>query len=460
MVIPSFNGIIIQAGDPEYDAARSIWNAMIDRRPLLIARPTSTADVVAAVNFARKEQLPLAVRGGGHSIPGYGVCDDGIVIDLSLMRAVDVDAEAKKVRAQGGCLLRDMDTATQQHGLATPAGAVSHTGIAGLILGGGFGHLARRHGLSIDNFLAAEVVTADGRVLRASADENEDLFWALRGGGGNFGIVTVFELALHDRGPLYSGISIHRIEKTQDVLSIWHEVTSKAPDDLNWMPMMRRLPDEPWAPRHLVNERVMMSVPLWTGDVAEGPAQIDPILDRLEELGSEMHASFPVSYNELQQNFDGVMVHGRMNYHKSGFLRADAITDAIPVIHERAQLIASPFSELELPQMGGAVARVPVDATAFPHRGAAMAFNVIGMWDKLVPSETHIQWVRDTYDALQPFTTGGVYINFMGGDENGGSAAAFSDPAHYATYRRLQSIKAKYDPDNLFRLNANVPPSA
>jgi FAD/FMN-containing dehydrogenase len=451
--IPGFTGEIITSSDPSYDEVRSLWNAMIDRRPKVIARCTSVADVAAAVAYARHNDLPLAVRCGGHSLPGRSSVDDGVVLDLRPMNAVQVDVEARRVRAQGGCLLRNVDLATQEHGLMTPAGAISHTGLGGLVLGGGVGHLMRRHGLSVDNLVSAEMVTADGDVIRASADENTDLFWALRGGGGNFGVVTEFEMELHERGPLYLGLAVHRLEDAKSVLECWHEVTKDAPDDLNWISMLRRMPELPWAPRDLVGERIIISPLLWTGDVADGPEALAPVLHRLKELGAAVLDASQVNYLDLQSGWDEIMTHGRMNFHKAGFLRADAIADALPFVLERAGQIGTPWSMIELLPIGGAVTRVAPDTTAFPHRNGGAAYNVIGMWDTTVPNEPNVAWVRETYDVFQPFSTGGVYVNYMGGDESGGAESAFG-----SVYERLQQIKSHYDPDNLFSHNANVMP--
>jgi FAD/FMN-containing dehydrogenase len=455
-MIDGFDGEILVPEDSAYEEVRKVWNGMIDKHPRLIARATSPSDVAAAIAYARANNLPLAVRCGGHSLPGRSSVDDGLLIDLKPMNRVEVDVENMRVRAQGGCLLRDVDRATQEHGLMTPAGAVSHTGLGGLVLGGGVGHLMRRHGLSVDNLVSAEMVTAEGEVLRASEDENPELFWALRGGGGNFGVVTEFEMTLHERGPLYGAMVVHRLEQAPDVLEIWHEVSSAAPDDLHWMSVLRRLPDMPWAPRALLGERVILSPILWTGDASEGPERLQPVVDRLEALGPEVNVGFDVSYVELQSGWDEIMVHGRMNFHKAGFLKPESIGDALPVVVEKANEIGSPWSLIELLPMGGAVTRVPADATAFPYRDAGCAYNVIGMWEENVPNETNIDWVRGTYDALQPFSTGGVYVNYMGGDESGGDASAYAGD----TYERLQKIKEKWDPENLFSHNANVAPKS
>ncbi|HZV75607.1 MAG TPA: FAD-binding oxidoreductase [Conexibacter sp.] len=455
-LIEGFEGETIVPGDSDYEQARRLWNGMIDRRPAVIARCTSTDDVKAAIAYARRNELPLAVRCGGHSLPGRSVVDDGVVIDLRLMNRVIVDVEGRRVRAQGGCLLRNVDVATQEHGLMTPAGAVSHTGLGGLVLGGGVGHLMRRHGLSVDNLVSAEMITAEGEILRASADEHPELFWALRGGGGNFGVVTEFEMTLHERGPLYVGMTLHRLEQAAEVLDLWHEVTVGAPDDLHWMSVLRRMPDLPWVPRELVGERVILSPVLWTGDAAEGPERLAPVLDRLERIGAAVRNGFELSYVELQSGWDEIMVHGRMNFHKAGFLKPDRIGDALPAVLEQAMVMGSPWSLIELLPMGGAVTRVASDATAFPYRDAGCAYNVIGMWEKDVPNDTNIAWVRETYDALQPFSTGGVYVNYMGGDESGGDESAYAGE----TYERLQRIKAQYDPENLFSHNANVTPKS
>ncbi|CAM5606659.1 FAD-binding oxidoreductase OS=Streptomyces alboniger OX=132473 GN=CP975_33380 PE=3 SV=1 [Streptomyces alboniger] len=445
-----FAGELIWPSDAEYDEARRIWNGTIDRRPALIARCTHTSDVVAVVRLARASGLPLAVRGGGHSMAGHSVCDDGIVLDLSLMNSVTVSRGRRRARVQGGCLLGAFDTATQAHMLATPAGVVSHTGMGGLVLGGGFGWLSRTYGLSIDNLLSVEIVTADGDVLGASATENPDLFWAVRGGGGNFGVVTAFEFALHRVGPLRFTSAYYTMEEGPAILRAWRDHMAHAPDELTWALYLRLAPPLPELPVAMHGKPVICAMSCWVGDPHEGERQLESILHVGKPHGLTK-ATLP--YRALQAySFPGAVVPDRI-YTKSGYFHqlSDA---AIDTVLDHAVGIASPFSQLELLYLGGAVARVDEDATAYPNRRAPFVTNLAAAWMDPAEDARHTAWAREGYSALAEHLSGG-YVNFM----NPGEADRTRHSYGAAKFARLQAVKAKYDPTNLFRLNQNIPPS-
>src|SRR5271165_1822632 len=449
--IPGFGGTVIRPHEAEYDAARAIWNAMHDRRPALIARPRSAPDVAAAIRHARAEGLLIAVRGGGHSMPGHSVCDDGIVIDLRALNEVRVDPRARTAAIGGGTLLGEVDRATQQHGLVLPAGVVSHTGAGGLTLGGGVGRLMRRYGLTIDSLLSAEVVTADGEILRASADEHAELFWALRGGGGNFGIVTEFEFALHELSELTILATFHPLEQARQVIERGRREMADpaARDELLWTSFLRRAGDVPWMPSALTGQHGIMSLVEWSGAPAEGQAILEKIRDDLEPAASDRSV---VPFLFMQTITDDLFAHGLRTYIKAGF--ADDLPGGlIDVLLEHAASIRSPITQVELLALGGAIGRVDQNATAFPFRQARWLINIPATWRDAADDEGEIAWARATYTAVQPFLTGGTYVNFMGDDEE--AAGAYS-----GTIDRLQQVKAVYDPHNIFRLNQNIPPAS
>ncbi len=450
--VPGFSGRLITPADGDYESARTIWNAMIDRRPSHIARCRTNDDVAAVLAWARAEGLEIAVRGGGHSIPGHSLIDDGVVIDLAPMNHVTVDADARLVRVGGGCLLGDVDAATQVHGLATPAGAISHTGAGGLILGGGLGWTMRKYGLTIDNLQAATVVLATGEVVTASADEHPDLFWALRGGGGNFGVVTEFVLTLHPRGPVYLAANAFSIEDAPVVLKAMAAFMPTADDDLVWSAFFRTLPDWPWAPPERVGEPVLLAPLAWLGDNDEGKEQIDQIL---LDLGVRpiAHGHGLIDYVDLQRLNDELNGHGHWNYHKSGFL-AELDDDTIAVLVDRGARIASANSQLEVLSMGGRIARVDSGVTAFAHRHELWPVNVCGIWRPEESADDNIAWVKTTFDALTPHLRAGSYMNFGGSDAGG----AEQRESYGDTWVRLREVKSQYDPGNVFRHNANVPP--
>ncbi|MGI5132447.1 FAD-binding oxidoreductase [Pseudonocardia sp. CA-107938] len=451
---PGIAGVVITPGHPDYDTSRTIWNRMIDRRPSHILRCVDAEDVCRGLGWARATGREVTVRGGGHSIPGHSVIDDGVVIDLSDINGVFVDPVARIARVGGGCLLGDLDRATQAHGLMTPAGAISHTGVGGLTLGGGLGWTMRRFGLTIDNLLAAEVVTAAGEVLRASATEHPDLFWALRGGGGNFGVVTEFEFALHELGPVHLAANAFEVHDAPVVLRAMRDRMPTAPDELVWSAFFRRLPDWPWAPRARVGEPVLLAPLAWVGD-GDGRDHIDGILADLARLGVRPLATGhgPIPYVELQQLNDELNGHGHRNYHKSAFLR-DLTDDTIDVLCARGGVIASANSQLEVLSMGGAISRTAPDATAFPHRTELWPVNVCGIWRPDEDDATNVAWVKDTFAALRPHLGPGSYHNFGGSDAD----EAETKDGFGRTWTRLREVKTRYDPDNVFRHCANIPP--
>jgi FAD/FMN-containing dehydrogenase len=448
--IPGFVGDVVTPGHDRYEELRRVWNAMHDRCPALIARCTRVADVVAALGYARTHDLVIAVRGGGHSLPGLSVCDDGIVIDLALMYEITVDPGTRRAVVQGGALLGDVDRATQAHGLVVPAGVISHTGVAGLTLGGGVGRLMRRFGLTIDSLVSAEVVTADGRVLRAAESENDDLFWAIRGGGGNFGIVTSFEFALHELSELPILATFHAFEDAHRVLHRAQEAMGAgAPDELLWTSFVRKAPPLPWMPAELAGRPGLMSLIEWSGEPEVGMKLLGELQQELSPLASSLDL---VPFLTIQTAGDEVFGHGLLSYVKATF--ADSLPDAlIDVLVERGRLLGSEVSQIEVLAMGGAISRVAPDATAFPHRGASWLLNIPASWTDPADTEREIAWVRDTFAAITPYTAGGAYSNFMEGDEVDNDEVAYG-----STLRRLQAVKAVYDPENLFRLNQNVLP--
>ncbi len=450
--IPGFTGAVIHPDQAGYDAARAIWNAMHDRRPAVIAQPRSAQDVAAAVRHARAEGLLIAVRGGGHSMPGHSVCDGGLVIDLRALSQVRVNPQARRVTVGGGALLGEVDRATQQHGLVLPAGVVSHTGAGGLTLGGGVGRLMRRYGLTIDSLLSAEVVTADGRILRTSAQEHPDLFWALRGGGGNFGVVTEFEFALHELSELLILATFHPLDQARQVIERGRREMADpaAPDELLWTSFLRRANDVPWLPRNLVGQHGIVSLVEWSGDPDKGRPILAGIRDDLQPAASDLSV---VPFLFMQTITDDLFAHGLRTYIKAGFA-ADLRGGLTDALLSRAAEVRSPISQIELLALGGAIARVDPAATAFPFRRARWLINIPATWRDPADDDREIAWARASYAAVKPFLAEGTYVNFMGDDEDEGTAGAYG-----RTIERLQRIKAVYDPDNIFRLNQNIQPA-
>ena len=436
-----FSGEIVTASDEGYDVARRVWNAMIDLRPQVIVRPRNASDVAAAVNFARDERLPLAIRGGAHSVAGMGTCDGGVVIDFSSMKNVVVDPEKRTARAEPGAKWTDFDTATQAHGLATTGGTVGDTGIAGLTLGGGFGWLEGACGMTIDNLLAADVVLADGRLVRASSGENSDLFWALRGGGGNFGVVTAFEYRLHAISQIVGGMVVHPYSAARDVLKFYGTFLETAPDPLTVAAANLTGPD---------GHKVCAIVCTYAGPVEEGLKAVRPI----KEFGSPVvDIVGPMPYLGQQSLLEQGMPPNMRNYWKAEFI--DRLTDGfIDTWADAYSGAASPMSFQLLFPIHGAAAKVAPDATAFPCRGG-LHVGIYALWKPGEPDEPNVTWVRNTWKRIQPFAAGGLYVNEIGEDDGRDRVKQ----AYGVNYARLAAIKKKYDPTNLFRLNANIEPA-
>ncbi|WP_254767422.1 FAD-binding oxidoreductase [Salinilacihabitans rarus] len=445
------HGELIRPGEPGYDEARSVWNGMIDRSPALVVRARGVSDVIAAVDVAREHDLLLAVRGGGHNIAGNAVCDDGLMLDLSPMRSVRVDPERKRARVEPGATLADVDHETQAFGLATPFGINSTTGVAGLTLGGGFGWLTRKYGMTVDNLRSVDVVTADGELRRASEAERSDLFWGVRGGGGNFGVVTSFEFDLHEVGPeVLAGPIVHPGEDAPDVLRHVRDFNEDAPDEASVWVILRKAPPLPFLPEDVHGVGVVIVVAFYAGDVAEGEDVLAPI----REFGDPIaDAVGPNPYAGFQQAFDPLLTEGARNYWKSHNFR-ELSDDAIDTAVEFAARLPSPLSEIFFGQVGGAMARVPADATAYPHRDAAYVMNVHTRWEDPEMDDRCVAWSREFYDEMARYATGGVYVNFV--SEREGE----EDVAYGENHERLVELKTRYDPTNLFRVNQNVEPTA
>ena len=445
-----FKGPVLTPGDAAYDETRSIWNAMIDRRPGLIVRCTGTVDVVHALRFARLHRLLTSVRGGGHNIAGLAVCDGGMMIDMSLMRGVWVDPVQRTARAQAGCTLADVDRETQLHGLAAVMGFISATGIAGLTVGGGFGYLTRRFGWTCDNLVSMEVVTADAEVLRVSDKENPDLYWALRGGSGNFGIVTSFEYRLHPVGPeILGGAIVWRLEEGKKVLEAYREFSASAPRELTSVGVLRIAPPAPWLPKEVHGKPIVAIFVCHSGSIDEGEALLAP----LRKLGS------PVAdivtrrpYTQMQSLLDATQPKGRRYYWKSHYLSTlgDELIDRAL---EHAGRIASPHSAILLFQIQGALGELPAEHSPAGNRDAAYVLNIAGAWEKPDGDEANISWARACFEATRSCSTGGTYINFLTEEEGSQRIeAAYGRPI----LDRLATLKRRYDPENFFRHTKSV----
>jgi hypothetical protein len=452
MEINGFLGRVLGPDDDAYEDARKIWNGDIQRRPAMIASCTGPADVLAAVRFARERALPVAVRGGGHAVAGHALCDGGLIVDLSPMTGVRVDPLAGTARAQGGCLWRHVDHEAQAFGLAVTGGIVTHTGIGGLTLGGGIGHLMRRVGLTIDNLVACDVVTADGEFVVASEEEHPDLFWGLRGGGGNFGVVSSFLYRLHPLGPtVLAGLLAWPMEQAVEVLRFYRDFVADAPDEVGIMANLRLAPALPAIPEELHGQPIVALIVCYAGPVEKGREVLRPLRafkpPALDAVG-------PKPYVAHQAMFDAAYPHGRHYYWKAWKL--PPLTDAaIDVMVEHASAISSPLSAIPIFTLGGAVGRVDDDATAFTGRGAAHDINVVASWLPGDPDpDRHKAWARTTWEALRPFSQG-VYVNFLSDEAQSHVKVAYGD----RKYTRLAELKTKYDPTNFFRFNQNITPS-
>jgi FAD/FMN-containing dehydrogenase len=437
-------GQLLRPGETGYDAARTIWNAMVDKRPAMVARCAGVADVILSVNFARTHGLVLSARGGGHNVAGNAVCDGGLMIDLSLMRAIRVDAPRRTARAEGGCTWRDLDHETAAFGLATTGGIIPATGIGGLTLGGGLGWLMRKHGLSCDNLLSADIVLANGELVTANPTENADLFWGLRGGGGNFGIVTSLQYRLHPVDQVLGGMVVYPLERAHEALKYLREFTKTALDELVCMAVLLTGPD---------GAKILAVVTCYCGPIEQGERVLRP----LRQFGPPAADQIaPMPYVQLQGLLEAGFPPGLQNYWKSSFLR-DLGDEAIAIAIEAFRHVPSPSSAIAFEQLGGAMSRVGENDTAFGHRSAPFNFLVVSSWPDPADNSKHIGWTRSLAEAMQRFSAGGVYVNYLGqeADEGRDRVRAAYGPAKY---ERLIALKKKYDPGNLFRINQNIRP--
>lgn len=445
-------GEVVAPGDDGYDESRAVWNGDIDRKPALIVRCSGAADVMAGLRFARSEDLEVAVRGGAHNVAGFATTDGGLVLDLSEMNAVSVDPEAKLARVQGGAVWADVDHETQAFGLATTGGLVSSTGVAGFTLGGGIGWLMRNHGLAADNLVAADVVTADGEMVRAD-DNNPELLWGLRGGGGNFGVVTSFEFSLHPVGPLvYGGAIFHRAERAKELLEFYADWVEDMSDELTTLVVFMTAPPEPFVPEELVGSPMVAVAACHTGNHADAEAALEPLR---AFAPAEIDLLGPIPYVALQGMFDNSAPHGIHAYWKTAYLD-ELSSETIDTIVEGCEGLTglSPFSAFHLHHVGGAAGRIDPSATAFPHRSRPFVLNTVGLWMAEEPRDPHVNWVRETWDALQAAGAAEPYLNFLADEGQDSVEAAYGEE----TYQRLADLKKRYDPANVFHLNQNIKP--
>jgi FAD/FMN-containing dehydrogenase len=444
-------GEVIGPDDPGYDEARRVYNGMVDKRPAAVLRCRGTEDVAAAVRVARAEGLDLSVRGGGHSAPGFGTNDDGIVADLSPLQDVAVNLEQRTVRAGGGCTWKVFNEATHAHGLATTGGIIGSTGIAGLTLGGGIGYLARRYGLSCDNLVSAEVVLADGSVVVASEKDHADLFWALRGGGGNFGVVTTFEYRLHPVAEIYGGPIVYPVDRAEDLIAFYRQYIAEAPEDLGGFLGFHMAPPLPFLPEEWHFKNVCLAVPCWAGPIEDGEKMVRPFLDAAPPVGSYVG---PMPYPALNTAFDELLPKGLQHYWKASFARE--LSDGAAKVHaDYGAKVPSVQTAVHLYPIDGAVQRVGADETAFAYRDVGFSPVIAGMWPDPADNERNIAWVRAYHDALRPYSVEGGYINFMDDDDQGRVEANYA-----GNLTRLAAIKAEYDPANTFHVNHNIEPAS
>ena len=444
-------GEIVSPSDSNYDEVPKIWNAMIERRPALIVRCAVPDDVRHAISFARANGLEISIRGAGHNIAGNALCDNGLVIDFSAMRNVRVHAEQKRAYVEPGATLADFHEAAQSHGLATPIGINSTTGIAGLTLGGGFGWLTRKYGMTVDNLVSVEAVTADGKTIRASEEENADLFWAIRGGGGNFAVVTQFEFKLHEVGPeILAGLIVFPFDQAKQVLTRYREFVESAPEELNVWAILRKVSPLPFLPEDVHGKEVVVLATCYIGNAAQGEKMIEPLLGFGIPHGTHIGVQ---PYTEWQKAFDPLLTPGARNYWKSHNF-TELSDGALNSMIEFAGKLPSPQCEIFIGLVAGAANRVPVDAMAYRDRDAKFVLNVHGRWDERADDARCIAWARAFFQASAPYASAGVYVNFMTEEESDRVAAAYG-----ANYDMLARIKKQYDPENLFHLNQNIKPS-
>jgi len=446
-----FTGQLLAPQDPGYDDARKVYNAMIDRRPALIARCADARDVARTIGFARTHDLPLAVRGGGHSGPGLGICDDGVVAELSLLNEITVNPETLTARVGGGCTWGQIDRATHAHGLTTPSGFISTTGVGGLTLGGGIGYLTRRYGLTIDNLLGADLVLADGTLVRASAEEHPDLFWAIRGGGGNFGVVTSFQFALHPVSTVLAGPTFWPLEQTEQVMRAYREFIPAAPRELNGFLALLTVPPAPPFPEELHLRKVCGIVWCYDGPADQAPGVLAPMLEVAEPL---LHTVGPMPYPEFQSMFDALYPPGLQWYWRADFVR-DISDEAIDRHAEFGARLPTLHSTMHLYPIDGAAHDVGAAETAFSYRDANWAQVIVGVDPDPANADAIRQWTVDYWDATHPYSAGGAYVNFLMHEGQDRVRASYRD-----NYKRLTEIKAAYDPDNVFHINQNIAPQA
>lgn len=444
-------GPVVRPGDPGYEELRSGWNGRLVRRPGGVALCSGAADVRSVVRLARERSLPLAVRSGGHSYAGHSTCDDGLVLDLSRMDGVRVDPEARTARVQPGARWGAVDHEAQAFGLVTPGGTVSTVGVGGLALGGGSGHLVRRYGLTLDNLLSADVVTAGGELVQADADRNPDLFWGLRGAGANLGVVTSLEFRLHDFGPqVMAGQVIYPFGAAPDVLRAYRDLMLEAPDALQCYAFFFRLPADPAFPEDRHGEIVLDLIVSYAGSPEEGREFVQPFRELSDPVADFVQ---PTRFTDLQKSFDAGLPAGERYYSRAHYLQG-LPDEAIEVLVESVEGMKGTFTMAYLEPMGGAVGRIPPGATAFAHRTAPFSFHVLSGWSDPAQDDETMAWTRELHGAMKPFSTGGVYVNLLGEDEGARARAAYG-----SNYERLQRVKAEWDPDNLFRTNANIVPA-
>ena len=449
---PGFAGEVILPAGEGYDEACRMFNSMADRRPAVIARTASTDDVVAAVNHARERGLELAVRCGGHSVAGLSTCADGLLIDLAGMKQIEIDPDARIARTGGGVLWGEFDKATQEHALHTPGGRITTTGVGGFTTGGGYGWTSSKHGLTCDNLVSAEVVTADGRVLTASEDENEDLFWGIRGGGGNFGVVTRFDFRLHELGPVVlAGLAIWPLDRASEVQRAWRDYADGAPDELSTATVILTAPPEEFVPEHLRMQTAFGMAAMYVGDAEEGA----PVIQPLKDLEPEVDLIQPMPYTDFQAILDPSAPKGYRNYWRGEYLSglSDEAIDTFLGHAPETVGMSPPFSQDIIFRIGQGVTAVADDATAFSHRGADYLFHPIAVWEDPGDDERVIAANRAFAEAMRPYRTGGAYLNFTPEEDR------VRDAYGEAKYERLVALKDKYDPDNLFRRNQNIKPS-
>jgi FAD/FMN-containing dehydrogenase len=444
----TIKGRVLGPDDSGYDEARQVWNAMIDRRPAVIVQPANGDDVAPAIKFARENALEISVRGAGHNIAGNAICNGGLTIDFSQMKQVRVDAAKKRAYVDAGATLADLDAATQRHGLATPVGINSTTGIAGLTLGGGFGWLTRKHGMTIDNLISADVVTADGKKSRASEQDNPELFWALRGGGGNFGVVTQFEFALHSVGPeILAGLLVFPFAQAKQILTRYRKFASAAPEDLSVWVVLRQAPPLPFLPQNVHGKEVVVLPVFYAGGATEGQRLIDQLRAFGDPHGEHIGAQ---PYAEWQKAFDPLLTSGARNYWKSHNF-TELSDGAIDSMIEYAGKLPSPQCEIFIGHIAGAVNRVTPEAMAYAHRDAKFVLNVHARWESTAEDRICIDWARAFFKASAPYASAGAYVNFMTEDEGERVTAAYG-----SNYDRLAQLKKRFDPDNVFHLNQNI----